>query len=187
MDLTRRLDPEPLTIIAAIAGVTGACISATNYWRTHHKPSVLKVRRKLIGFLDKLDGEVRYLRTDVDELASIFQRASFPEGPRLKLGNGAMVTLAEFKRYERLADVTLGRLRKMHKLALKVQGLAFTIPYVDKAKQINATGDAIERADNLLRSKNLSVGEAWEELRRIVDDLEQMIRQLNSELGRDET
>jgi hypothetical protein len=185
MHVTRRLDPEPLSIIAAIAGVTGACISATNYWRTHHKPSLLKVRVKLIGFLDKLDAEVRYLRTDVEEIAGIFQHASFPDGTTLRLGNGAMVTLAEFRRYERLTDVTLGRLRKMHKLALKVQGLAFAIPYVEKAGQVNSTGDALERADNLLRSRNLSVAGAWIELRRIVDELEQMIRQLNSELGRD--
>lgn len=182
----KRLDPEPLAIIATIAGVTGACIAAANYWKTHHRPSVHLVRRKLIGQLDKLDGEVRYLSTDVQELEGIFLRASFPQGPKLRLGNGAMVTLAEFKRYERLTDVTLGRLRKMHRLALKVQGLAFSLPYGDKAAQANSTGNALERVDELLRSRNLSVQEAWAELRAIIDDLERMIRQLNAELGREE-
>jgi hypothetical protein len=184
--MDKRLDPEPLTIIAAIAGVTSACISAANYWKTHHKPSACWLRKKLVGHLDKLAAEVRYLRTDVDELEGIFQRASFPQGPKLRLGNGAMVTLTEFKRYERLTDATLGRLRKMHKLALKVQGVAFSLPYGDKAAQANSTGNALERADGLLRSRNLSVPEAWTELRGIIDDLERMIRQLNADLGHEE-
>jgi len=41
-NMARRSDPEPLAIIAAIAGVVGASISAVNYWRSHHVGSPVK-------------------------------------------------------------------------------------------------------------------------------------------------
>jgi len=182
--MNRKLDPEPITIIAAIAGVVSATVSATNYWRTHHKSLPHRIRAKLIVALDSLSAELRLLRKDVAQIKAIFQKAEFPSGRLLKLGNGAMVTYDQFRRYEALTDLTLGRLKKIHRLALRVEGLAFGLPHIDKAGPVNATGDALARADALLRSKDLSVDSAWVELQGIIDDLEHMIKQLKSDLGK---
>src|ERR1700675_1323375 len=119
-----RLDPEPLSILAAITGVVGAGISAVNYWRSHHKPLPNKTRARLVTSLDKLAAELRYLSSDVESLETTFKRATFPGDRSLRLGNGALVTMDEFRRYEQLADRVFGRLKRIHKLALQVQGLA---------------------------------------------------------------
>jgi hypothetical protein len=136
--------------------------------------------------LDQLAPEVRYLRSDVEELEAIFARAMFVEGKTLRLGNGALITIEEFRRYEQLADSVFGRLRKIHKLALKIEEFAIDLPLADKRSQLNATGEAIGKADALIRSRDYSVDRAWRELRALVSDLEAMIGQLNSELGRGE-
>jgi hypothetical protein len=179
-----RLDPEPLSILAAITGVVGAGISAVNYWRSHHKPLANRTRARLVSRLDKLAAELRYLSSDVESLETTFKRATFPGDRSLRLGNGALVTMDEFRRYEQLADRVFGRLKRIHKLALQVQGLAFDLPFVDKGLQANATGEALSRADALLRSRNYSVDEAWRELRGLIAELESMIGQLNTDLGR---
>lgn len=180
----RRSDPEPITIVSAVTGVIGASISAVNYWRSHHKRLPYQTRHKLIDRLDSLSAEIRYLRTDIDDIAQVFAHANFPEGRALRLGNGALLTADEFHRYEKLADRVFARLRKVHSLALKVQRLAFELPYTDKLTQTNATGDAIARADALMRSRDYSIDEAWHELRALAEDIEKMIQQLNSDLGR---
>jgi hypothetical protein len=180
----RQLDPEPLSILAAITGVVGAGISAVNYWRSHHKPLPNRTRARLVSRLDKLAAELRYLSSDVESLETTFKRATFPGDRSLRLGNGALVTMDEFRRYEQLADRVFGRLKRIHKLALQVQGLAFDLPFVDKGLQANATGEALSRADALLRSRNYSVDEAWRELRVLIGELESMIGQLNADLGR---
>jgi hypothetical protein len=179
----RRTDPEPITIVAAIAAVTGASISAVNYWRTHHGPLPHTIRRQLLTKLDQLSAEVRYLRVDVGELESIFRNAQFPEGPTLRLGNGAMLTLPEFRRYERVADQVFARLKKLHKLTLKAQGLAFDLPLTDKRQTVNVGGEALARAERLMQGRNYSVSEAWRDLTQLATDLEAMIRQLRAELG----
>jgi hypothetical protein len=180
----QRLDPEPLSILAAITGVVGAGISAVNYWRSHHKPLPNKTRARLVSRLDKLAAELRYLSSDVESLETTFKRATFPGDRSLRLGNGALVTMDEFRRYEQLADRVFGRLKRIHKLALQVQGLAFDLPFVDKKLQVNATGEALSRAEALLRSRNYLVDEAWRELRALIAELESMIGQLDTDLGR---
>lgn len=179
-----RLDPEPLSILAAITGVVGAGISAVNYWRSHHEPLPNRTRARLVSRLDKLAAELRYLSSDVESLETTFKRATFPGDRSLRLGNGALVSMDEFRRYEQLADRVFGRLKRIHKSALQVQGLAFDLPFVDKGVQANATGEALFKADALLRSRNYSVDEAWRELRGLIADLESMINQLNTDLGR---
>ena len=185
MPVTRRSDPEPITMIAAAAAVTGASISAVNFWRTHHKPLPQRTRAKLIARLDQLAAETRYLRADVEEVEAIFRNAPFPQGRTVRLGNGAMLTATEFTRYERVADQIFGRLKRIHKLALKVQGLAFDLPYTDKRETLNTGGDSLSRAENLIRSRDFSVDEAWAELRALATELEKIIKQLRADLGKE--
>ena len=182
--MVRRADPEPLTIVAAIAGVVGASISAVNYWSTHHGPLPNKVRTRLISRIEKLSTESRYLRSDVDAIEGIFKGAQFATGRTLRFGNGALLTTDEFHRYEHLADQVFGRLKRIQKIALKVQGLAFDLEYIDKKLQVNQTGDAMVRANALIQTRDYSVDKAWTELRILVVDLEKIISQLNKDLDR---
>jgi hypothetical protein len=183
MTTSRRADPEPITIVAAVAAVTGASIAALNYWRTHHKTLPHKTRRKLLARLDQLAAETRYLRADVEEVETIFRNAQFPEGRTLRLGNGALLTANEFHRYERVADHIFSRLKRSHKATLKAQGLAFELPFTGKQQTVNAGGDALARAERLIQSRNYSIDEAWKELRALASDLETMIKQLRADLG----
>jgi hypothetical protein len=181
--MTRRADPEPFTIVAAVAAVTGASIAAVNYWKTHHKALPHKTRRRLLTRLDQLAAETRYLRADVDEVETIFRNAQFPEGRTLRLGNGALLTADEFHRYERVADQIFTRLKRLHKLTLKVQGLAFDLPFTDKRQTVNTAGDSIARAEALIRSRDFSIDKAWAELRALASELEAMVKQLRADLG----
>ncbi len=187
MKSTQRLDPEPLAIIAVVVGSIGAGISAVSFWMTHLKRLPYRTRQKLLKELDDLSAEVKYLEADVQDIESLLSGAKFMDGPTLRLGNGAMLTAEQFRRYQRLAERVFTRIKKLHSLALKVQGLAFELPYTDKLTQNNATGSAIERAEHLLQSRDYSVHRAFEELRALARDLEVMIQQLNHDLGREQT
>lgn len=46
------------------------------------------------------------------------------------------------------------------------------------------TGEALQRIETLIQSRDYSVDGAWRELRAIVGDLDSMIDQLNTDLGR---
>ena len=173
-----------MTIVAAVAAVIGASTSAVNYWRTHHGPLPNAIRRKLVARMDRLASELRYLRSDVDAIEEIFRQAKFPDGRTLRLGNGALLTRDQFRRYERLADQVFGHLKKIHKLALNVQGFAFDLPHIDQGGHINVAGEALERVEALIRSRDYSVDKAWSELKAIISELESMIAHLNAELGR---
>jgi conjugal transfer/entry exclusion protein len=141
------------------------------------------IRRQLLTKLDQLSTEVRYLRADVGELESVFRDAQFPQGPTLRLGNGAMLTLSEFHRYERIADQVFSHLKKLHKLTLKAQGLAFDLPITDKRQAVNVAGEALARAERLMQGRDYTVNEAWRELVQLANEVEAMIRQLRVELG----
>lgn len=131
--MTCRRDPEPITILIAIAGVTGASFSALNYWRSHQRPLPYKVRRKLVRQLVVLSRHIRHLRADTEALEQLFKAAKFPDDDRtLRLGNGAMLTFEQFRNYEKITDAVLSRLKKIHRTSLRVQRFAFEISYVDE-------------------------------------------------------
>jgi hypothetical protein len=94
-----------------------------------------------------------------------------------------LLTADEFHRYERVADQVFARLKRLHKLTLKVQGLAFDLPFTDKKQTVNTVGDSLARAEELIHSRNFSVDKAWAELRALAADLEAMIKQLRADLG----
>jgi len=80
----------------------------------------------------------------------------FLKAERCGLGNGALLTASEF------LDTSAWRIRsstteELHKLSLKVQGLAFDLPFTDKKQTVNAGGESLARAEELIRSRNFFI------------------------------
>tara|TARA_R110002072_G_scaffold184436_1_gene340981 strand:- start:718 stop:1287 length:570 start_codon:yes stop_codon:yes gene_type:complete len=183
-----RKDPEPITILIAICGATGATVSVVNYWKTHHKPLPIKLRKRIKKLLDPLASELRYLKEDISALEGLFNDAPYQNGEStLQLGNGALLTAEDFDKYEFIADNVFNRLRRIHKLSMKVQKVAFDYPYIDHKEQTNMAGAAVENLDSLIHSRDYSVPQAWAKLKATVEIIEAQIDSLYSDLSSDGT
>lgn len=181
--MARRADPEPISIVAAVAAILGVSISAINYWKTHHKPLPHKIRKNLLEKLTRLRLEVGHLLIDLNEVENIFEAAQFVDGRNVRLGNGALLTLSGFTKYERTSDQILKRLSRIHKLVLQIEKLAFNLPFTEKQSSANEIGNLLGATEMLIGSRNFSIKETWERLRYIIEGLEKLLDQLTRELG----
>lgn len=181
----RRIDPEPITIYLAIAATFTATVAAANYVKTHHRPLPTAIRRKLAGSLAELEDHVVRLRADLDILQDIFSKAEFPNGTRIRLGNGAYLTPEDFNRYMKVSGGVIRRLSEVNKLTLKMEKDASRLDYIEEGTVTNMLGQAQERLDKLLSSTDLSIESAWEQLRYIADNLDNAIRDLRIQISND--
>jgi len=180
--VTRRTDPEPITIYMAILATYAASVATVNYVKANYKPLPTKVRARLVKHLAELSDHVRHLRTDLSIIEDIFRNASFPNGQTIRLGNGAHLMPSEFSRYEVASDDVFRRLRAVHKISLKVEREATRLSGLDLAPTTNVLGETYARLEKLLDSQNLTVERAWEELRAIAGGLERAIEELRRQI-----
>ena len=180
--MSRRIDPEPVTIYLAIVATFTASVAAVNYIKTHHKPLPSTVRANVSQSLAELEDHTKHLRADLSIIQDIFSKAKFPNGRTIRLGNGAYLTAAEFSRYMGTSDAVLRRLRDVHKLALKMEREATRLTALQAGPITNILGETYESLDDLMNNRNLTVDNAWEKLRAIADGLEHAIRELRRQL-----
>lgn len=180
--MSRRIDPEPITIYLAIVATFTASVAAVNYIKTHQKPLPSQMRESVSHALTELEDHTKHLRADLSIIQDIFSKASFPNGRTIRLGNGALLTAAEFSRYMGTSDAVLRRLRDVHKVAMKMEREVSRLTYVQAGQVTNLLGDTYGRLNDLINSRDLSVDHAWEQLRAVADGLEQAIRELRKQL-----
>ncbi len=181
--MTRRIDPEPITIFMAIMATFSASVAAVNYVKTHHRPLPTKVRAELMSLLAELDDHTKHLRVDLSIIENIFRNASFQREQTIRLGNSGHLTENDFSRYEKVSDNVFRTLRTVHKIALKMERKATRLEGFEMATTTNALGETYTKLDRLLESRNLTLTKAWEELRSIAQGLEQVIDELRNQLG----
>jgi hypothetical protein len=181
----RRLDPEPITIYLAAMATLSLGIAAANYAKTHFKPLPSQVRRTVISLLTEVEDHAKYLQTDLRVLQDIFAKAHFSGGRTIRLGNGALLNAEEFSRYETVADKLLRRLRDLNKTCLKLERQAARLDSLELGGTAKRLGEAHERFEKLLASRDLSVDRAWAELRAIAQALEGAISDLRKQLSVD--
>lgn len=181
--MTRRLDPDPFSIFAAIVATYAASVATVNFVKSHYRPLPTQVRAKLVFSLTELDDHTKRLRADVTIIEDIFRRAEFPTGRTIRLGNGAFLTQSEFSRYEEASDNVIRRLREIHKLSLRIEREATKFDALQMAPTTNVLGDVYSKLDRLLEARDLTLDKGWEELRAIAESLERVIAELRKQLG----
>lgn len=180
--MTRRIDPEPITIYMAIAATYAASVATVNYLKTHYAALPTQIRAKLVTSLTKLEGHAKGLREDVRVIEGIFKNAKFSAGRKIRLGNGAYLTPKEFSRYERSSDNVIRRLRQVQKLCLKMERDAGKLKTLHTGLITNALGDTYRRLRRLLESRDLTFEKAWKELEAIANGLEKAIEEFRKQL-----
>lgn len=180
----RKVDPEPITIIAAVAGIVSASIATANFLKTHFKELPSVTRRKLIAELDQVAEDLGHLEVDVSLIEEIFLKAEYPNGRGVRFGNGALVSSSDFARYQRLSDSVLLRLRSLNKHTLRIEGLVRTLSGLIKATPTNQIGDALGSLQSIFQAQDMSVERAWKMIRFVIKQLREMIASIRSDLGR---
>ena len=182
--MSKRIDPEPISIYLAILATFTASVAAVNYVKMHHRPEPTRVRAKLVLSLTVLHQHTKDLRREVSAIEEIFQNASFSSGNRtIRLGNNAHVTESDFFQFEIVSDRIFDRLRKVHKLALRMEREAKVFGELKMATTTNVLGETYNKLTQLLDSRDLTIEQAWEGLRSIAADLERIIAELRTQLG----
>jgi hypothetical protein len=181
--VARRVDPEPITIFMAIVATYTASVSTANFVKTHYKALPTRVRSKLLASLTELDDQAERLRADVKIIADIFDKARFPAGSSIRLGNGAHLSPSEFSRYQKTSDNVIRTLRAVHKLCLNMERQALKLEALEMHSATNVLGEAYTKLDALLESRNLTSKKAWAELDSIAEALERAIKDLRGQLG----
>ena len=184
----RRIDPEPITIavIAAIVGATAGTISmsiaAINYRKTHFKDAPSVVRRKMLKHIYLIDRDLQLMSGHLETVEAVFAQAKYPGGRVIRLGNGALVTLVEFKRYQTAWDAVLKGLRSVSRRTLKVELLSNQVGHLDKRRLTVKTGRAIEAFREVLESPRLAVNHAFTQLKAGIAGTSELLEDLRRQL-----
>ena len=181
--MTRRIDPEPVTIFAAIVATYAATVATINYIKSHHKPLPSVVRAKLLKQLTELDDHAKKLRAEVAIVEDIFKNAKYASAKSIRLGNGAQLTASDFSRYMEVSDSIIGRFREVNKLTLQMEREATKATSLQLGPTVNVLGDVYSKLEHLLEARNLSQERAWTDLRAISDGLDSAITELRKQLS----
>ncbi len=179
----QRIDPEPISIIAALLSGASLVVSAANYAKTHLKAAPSRVRSEIIGLLAKLEDEVRHLRADLDTLKDIFAKASYSHDRAIRVRNGAYLTPSDFLRYEAVSDDVYRRLRDLNKIGLKVERQVARSPDLDTRMTTNYLGEAYDRLERLIDARRLAEVDAWSELDHLLDLVQKAVSEVRQQLG----
>lgn len=184
MSTKRQIDPVTLATVAAVAGIVGGCASAVDFVQRHLPLSPTKAFRKLTKSLTLLSDDLGYLRKDIEILEQIFAGAGYENNDRtVRMDNGAFLTVAEYMRFERVSDATLGRLRRISKTSLKIERVATLLTPQGVRVPAAHMSPAMEKVEALLRSKDLTIDEAWGNARSAVDDLVKAVTKLREQIS----
>jgi hypothetical protein len=179
----RRIDPDPFTIISAVTGIIGAAAGVGAYWRHRPPPPASQIRRKIIRSINDLDSHMSHLETDLNELESVFGRAQFTRGRFVRLGNGATLSLADFHLYERVSDDIFDRLRKIHRVILKLEKQSGLDEYVDENASAKHIDEFNQRLERLVVARDLSVEQSWKILREAIEHVKQLCEVIRRNLS----
>ena len=167
----RNIDPDPFTIVAAIVGVIGAGAAVIPVWSDFRKPlpSALLARvRRMVG---DIQNELRYLRSDVDEVERIFKDAQFHDGRYVRLGNGARLSPGDFEKYRVLSSEIFRRLNKLHDRILVLEKTTVKIKFIDDMMPAVQVEKFRSDLESILVARDVSYEMTWETLRRSIDQL----------------
>ena len=180
---TKRIDPEPIVIFAAVVATYSAAVSTVNYIKTHYKPLPSVARAKVLASVNSLDDHTRRLTADVAIIEEIFKNAKFVGNSKaIRLGNGAYLVHADFVRYEHTSDQILGRLKDVHKLCLKMEREATRAGPIP-ATATNEIGETYTRLQSLMEFRDLTHEKSWKEIREVAAGLQRAIAELRKQLG----
>ena len=177
-----RIDPEPISIIAAIIAAASLSVSAANYARTHLKPAPSRTRAEIIGLLAKLEDEGRHLRADLTTLRDIFAKAEYSNGRAIRVRNGAYLTPTDFLRYESVSDDVYRRLRELNKIGLKLEKQIGRSSALESRATTNYLGEAYEKLERLIDAKRLAEVDAWGELDKLLELVQKAIADVRQQL-----
>ena len=172
--MERRIDPEPFTVIAAVAGVTSAIFQAVTLFRRAFEEAPHKTRQRAIGIANEIEDLVKYLRTDLGIIEDIYRGVPIVGDWKLRIGSGALLSDRDFERYRQTSDQVFGRLRALYKLALKLEKLAARISEDHRRDVSRDLARAREKLEGLFNFGDLGVEDAWETLRSLLTDVEEM-------------
>ena len=178
----RRIDPEPVSIIAAILAAASLSVAAANYAKTHLKPAPSRIRSEIIGLLAKLEDEGRHLRADLATLKDIFSKAEYANSHAIRVRNGAYLTPADFLRYEAVSDDVYRRLRELNKIGLKLEKQVSRSAGLEARATTNYLGAAYEKLEGLLDAKRLAEVDAWSELDQLLELVQKAVAEIRQQL-----
>jgi hypothetical protein len=181
--MTRRIDPEPITIYMAVAATYAAAVATVNFVKTHYPTLPTQVRAGLLRSLARLEMHAKGLRADTEVIRGIFRDAKFARGRTIRFGNNAELTDHAFRQYMKVCDNVLRRLREAHNLSLKMERQATRAKDLQLGPVTNVLGETYAKVERLLDSRNLSFDQAWDELDSIAAGLEDAIRELRGQIG----
>lgn len=180
---TTRIDPDPFTIIGAAAAVIAAGLTAVEMARKYWPELPSNTRRRMLELVSEIEEILKYLQADLELIEGIFSRAHYPEGPTLRLGNGALITPEDFKRYEKISDVVFGRLKQINKLSLRVERTVSRVDWIEPKEIAIYRGEGVDRLDRILTHRDLTVESAWKELRDVIRMYENFVGELRAQLS----
>lgn len=170
----RRIDPEPFSIIGAVAGVIGAATGVVALWRNIYVPLPSRVRTQLLYQIRDLDNTTRHLGSDLERLERIFERSEMPGSRYIRLGNGALLSQEDFAVYQDISNAIFERLRQINNVTLKIEKLTLNLPEVDVMSSSIQVSDLTANLEELFRTLDLSHEQAWGTLKesiRLIEDL----------------
>ncbi len=183
LPMTRRIDPEPITIFAAIVSTYAATVATVNYIKSHYRPLPSAIRARVLRNMAVLNDHLKGHRADMEIIVDILNNATYFGEDTIRLGNGAHLEPGDFSRYLKASDSILRRFRAVHKLGLQTERAASQASSLELGPTTNVLGDLYARMDALQQARDLTPERARRDLRSVADGLEIVIADLRSQLN----
>ena len=178
----RGIDPEPISIIAALLAAASLSVAAANYAKTHLKPAPSHVRSEILKLLTGLEDEVRHLRDHLATLRDLFSKAEYTHSRAIRVGNGAYLAPASFLRYEEVSDDVYRRLRDLNRIALQLERRIDRSSQFEAGASTSYLGDAYAKLERLIDARRLAEIDAWQELDELLQLVEKAVAEVRQQL-----
>lgn len=180
-----KIDPDPFSIVVGVSGIIGGLASAVSLYSQFAKQPLGKALSQIKQLLRESKDLVRYIELDVEILREIISEAEVPGDRRFRPGRRAFLTTKQFQRYEKAADELMNRLRRVLRVAHRLDRLvpastALNLP--DASLHIESAQGRLER---ILRDRDITIDKAIQDLLAGIGELKAMIGEVLASLDHD--
>jgi len=169
----KKIDPDPFTIVAAVAGVIGAGAAVIPVVKDFLRPMPSTLLRRVKKLVGDIQDELRYLSSDIDEIERIFMDAEFFRGPTIRMGNGARLSENQFDRYRTISSDVFHRLNRLHNKILLLEKTTVKMPFIDDRIPAEQVEYFCLELEGILVARDVSRKNTWNTLRMAINQLKE--------------
>jgi hypothetical protein len=178
---TRRLDPEPFTIVTGIAGIVSGFAGAVSLFKTFAPVSLKQSHRQTIAILERTIKNLADIEQAVERMERAVANGMQVGAQPIWLGSRVFLVPVDFTEYTTNADRVMRLLREVLKATHQLERRISVLPYVDHG-DLREVVDLQVKIDDILRGRSRSATETLHQLPPVIGRARSIAQELQRQL-----